>query len=301
MRTYLNISGLFLLLLSLQTLNVSAEEIKLNAKGITLNANLELVKGVVPGETVILMTHGTLAHGKMEIMGQLQELFKENEYDSLSITLGLGLNDRKGMYDCATTHTHKHTDAVDEIGLWVNWLKAQGVKNIILLGHSRGGNQTAWFASENSDPVVKSVILIAPATWSEKYASKDYKKRYKKNLADVFDKAEALVKNGKAKAVMKNTNHIYCENTSVTAESFVSYYKPDIRLNTPSLLKKIKAPVMVFAGSADTVVKDLGKQVLPMVKKGKISLEVIDGAGHMFRDLYAEDLVDIALEFIKPE
>ena len=301
MRNHLKISGLVLLLVSLFSLNISAKEIKLNAKGISLNANLELVKGSVPSETVILMTHGTLAHGKMEIMSQLQDLFKENEFDSLSITLGLGLNDRKGMYDCATKHTHKHTDAVDEIGLWVNWLKAQGVKNIILLGHSRGGNQTAWYAAEAADAVVKKVILIAPATWDSKYAKKDYKKRYKKDLKTVLAKAETLLKNGKGKTVMKNTDHIYCEKTSVTAESFVSYYKPDNRFNTPSLLEKIKVPVMVFAGSEDKVVKDLEKKVSPLVKKGGINLEVIDGAGHMFRDLYAEDLVDIALEFIKPE
>jgi len=67
------------------------------------------------------------------------------------------------------------------------------------------------------------------------------------------------------------------------------------------LLEKIKVPVMVFAGGADTVVKGLEEKVSPMVKEGKISLEVIDGAGHMFRDLYAEDLMDIAVEFIKSE
>lgn len=298
MYMYCNKSILMMILLSLFSVNSLAKEVTLKSNGITLNANLELVSGQVVGKNIILMTHGTLAHGKMEIMSQLQDLFKENELDSLSINLGLGLDNRKGMYDCATTHTHKHTDAVDEIALWVDWLKKQGVKSITLLGHSRGGNQTAWYAAERADSSINKVILIAPATWSESYAKKDYKKRYKKDLKDVFAKAEALVKQGKGKTVMKNTGHIYCENTSVTAESFVSYNKPDIRLDTPSLLKKIKQPVLVIAGSKDKTVKNLDKLVAPMVKKGKIDLSVIDGAGHMFRDLYADDMVDIIVEYL---
>jgi pimeloyl-ACP methyl ester carboxylesterase len=282
----------------LASLSVSATEVSQVSKGITLNANLELVSGKVLGESIILMTHGTLAHGNMEIMSQLQGLFKENELDSLSINLGLGLNNRKGMYDCATTHTHKHTDAVDEIALWVGWLKKQGVKSITLLGHSRGGNQTAWYAAERADSIINKVILIAPATWSESYAVKSYKKRFKKDLKTVLAKAESLIKQGKGKTVMKNTGHIYCENTSVTAESFVSYNKPDIRLDTPSLLKRIKQPVLVIAGSKDKTVKNLDKLVAPMVKKGKIDLFVIDGAGHMFRDLYADDMVDLIVEYL---
>lgn len=288
-------------LLSLVSFNVLAKGVQQVSNGITLNANLELASGQVLGDKVILMTHGTLAHGKMEIMEQLQGLFKENELDSLSINLGLGISDRKGMYDCATTHTHKHTDAVDEIELWVNWLKKQGVKEITLLGHSRGGNQTAWYAAERVDAAINKVILIAPATWSEQYAKKNYKKRYKTDLLPVLAKAESLVKNGKGQTLMKTAGHIYCENAVVSAESFVSYNRPDQRLNTPSLLSKIKRPVLVFAGSKDKTVKGLDKAIAPLVKKGKIELIVIEGAGHMFRDLYADDVVDGIVDYLSEE
>lgn len=292
---------LLAVLLSLVSFNVLAKGVQQVSNGITLNANLELASGQVLGDKVILMTHGTLAHGKMEIMEQLQGLFKENELDSLSINLGLGISDRKGMYDCATTHTHKHTDAVDEIELWVNWLKKQGVKEITLLGHSRGGNQTAWYAAERVDAAINKVILIAPATWSEQYAKKNYKKRYKTDLLPVLAKAESLVKNGKGQTLMKTAGHIYCEDAVVSAESFVSYNRPDQRLNTPSLLSKIKRPVLVFAGSKDETVKGLDKAIAPLVKKGKIELIVIEGAGHMFRDLYADDVVDGIVDYLSEE
>ena len=294
--------ALFLsILLALTSFSVFATEVSQVSKGITLNANLELASGKVIGKNIILMTHGTLAHGNMEIMSQLQGLFKENELDSLSINLGLGIDNRKGMYDCATTHTHKHTDAVDEIALWVDWLKKRGVKTITLLGHSRGGNQTAWYAAEKADPIINKVILIAPATWSKEYAADGYKKRFNADLNTVLAKAELLLKQGKGQAIMKNVGHIYCPDTSVTAESFVSYNRPDNRLDTPSLLKKIKQPVLVIAGSKDKTVKNLDKLVAPMVKKGKIDLLVIDGAGHMFRDLYADDVVDYIVEYLAEE
>ena len=288
-------------LLALTSFSVFATEVSQVSKGITLNANLELASGKVIGKNIILMTHGTLAHGNMEIMSQLQGLFKENELDSLSINLGLGLDNRKGMYDCATTHTHKHTDAIDEIGLWIDWLKKRGVKTITLLGHSRGGNQTAWYAAEKADSIINKVILIAPATWSKEYAVDGYKKRFNADLNTVLAKAELLLKQGKGQTVMKNVGHIYCPDTSVTAESFVSYNRPDNRLDTPYLLKSIKQPVLVIAGSKDKTVKNLDKLVAPMVKKGKIDLLVIDGAGHMFRDLYADDVVDQIVEYLSEE
>lgn len=278
-----------------------AEDVRLKYQGLELTASLEMATGKTVKDPLVLMTHGTLAHNKMEIMSQLQGLLKSNEINSLSINLGLGISDRKGMYDCAVTHAHKHTDAVEEIALWVNWLKSRGANNIILLGHSRGGNQTAWYASETDDSAIKKVILMAPMTWSENYALESYQSRYKKDLNSVLATAQSLVNQGKAKTLMKNTDHIYCENTTVTAESFVSYNKPDQRFNTPSLLTKIKQPVLVFAGSADTTVKDLDKKVAPYLKKGKVDLSVIDGAGHMFRDLYAEDVVDQIVEYLATE
>lgn len=278
-----------------------AEEISINHKGLNLTASLEMAEGKTVKDPIIVLTHGTLAHNKMEITSQLQSLLKDNHFSTLAVNLGLAISDRKGMYDCATTHRHKHTDAVEEIGLWVNWLKQKGADNLILMGHSRGGNQTAWYAAEHDDAAIKKVVLIAPATWSQEYAVSGYKKQYKKDLLPILKKAQDLVAQGKPDTVMTGIDHIYCPETSVTAASFVSYYQPDERFDTPYLLPKIKQPVLVFAGSADTTVKDLEQKVGPLVIPGKIDLSVIDGAGHMFRDLYMDDLVEQVVEYLGAE
>ena len=271
----------------------SAGVVTLEHEGTTLNANLEKAGADLSAGPVVLMTHGTLAHRGMEIMAGLQGMFAERGISSLAINLSLGLDNRAPeMYDCATPHTHKHTDAVSEIGAWLGWLKAQGVSRVALLGQSRGGNQTARFAAAHDDPAVIAVLLVAPMTSDEGYAQEDYRKRYGKDLAPLLAAAQKRVAEGKGGDMMTDVDFIYCENTSATAEAFLSYHGPDEKMDTPVLLADIRAPVTVFAGTEDTVVKGLIGRVEPLADGKAVTLVTMDGADHFFRDLYAEDIAD---------
>ncbi|MFA7592610.1 MAG: alpha/beta hydrolase [Thiohalobacteraceae bacterium] len=277
---------------------VQAENVQLQHGDLTLNANLAAAQEGWQDGPVLLITHGTLGHNGMEIIATLQDLFAEQAISSLAITLSLGLDDREGMYDCAVPHTHQHTDALDEIGLWRDWLKTQGVREIILVGHSRGGNQTAWFAAERPEPAVRGVVLIAPATWSEAAANAEYRQRYATELAAVLTSAQQRVDTGKGDTWLEPTGFLYCADAQVQARTFTSYYTPDHRLDTPILLGDIDVPVLVIAGSADEVVPDVAEKVGPLADGQRIRLEVIEGADHFFRDLYADDVVEAARSFI---
>ncbi len=274
-----------------------ADEVAIKAADLTLKAKLEKADNW-PSGPVVLITHGTLSHNGSEIITALQELLQENGLSSLAINLSLGIDNRHGSYDCAVPHKHRHQDAIDEIGQWLDWLKKQGVKNVVLLGHSRGGNQTAWFAAEHDAPIISKVVLIAPQTWSPDYAAKDYQKRYDKPLAPLLEKAQNLVQQKKGQTLLKNIGFIYCKDASASADAIVSYYAAEPRMDTPYLLPKIDKPVLVFAGSEDQIVKGLDQRLKPLAASGKIELETIDGADHFFRDLYIEDLVDRTVEFI---
>ena len=278
---------------------VLADEVKLPYQGMTLNASLEKSADSWPAGPVVLMTHGTLAHSGMEIMAGLQSMFADRGISSLAINLALGLDDRPaGMYDCATPHTHRHTDGVAEIGAWLDWLKKQGAEKVALLGHSRGGNQTARFAATTPDPVVTAVILIAPQTWSADYAAADYEKRYGKPLAPVLARAQKLVDAGKGDTPMDPVDFAYCEQTSATAAAFVSYYANDPDMDTPRVIPGIGVPVLVVAGSEDTAVKGLPEKVGPLADGERVRLLVVDGADHFFRDLYSEDIADAVAELL---
>ena len=295
------ISSLCLLLALTGALtSAHAKEVTLSGpKGLGLSANLELAEGKTLADPVVLLTHGTLAHNKMEIIVALQTALFERGISTLAPTLSLGLDKRTRMYDCAVPHTHKHSDALIEIGLWLKWLKDQGTTNVVLAGHSRGGNQTAWFAARHPDPLVSKVVLLAPATWSADTAAADFKKRHKRELAGALAEAEALVSAGKGGQMMKGVGVLYCPGADVTAASFVDYYQPDDRMHTPNLLPMIGKPTLVIAGSEDTVVKGLIEATQPLADAGTVELVVIEDAGHFFLDFYAEDAADAIEAFIQ--
>lgn len=290
--------GFTLLSTSWASLAAEVKEIKQTYNGLTLNANLVMGDQQTYADGIVLLTHGTLTHKDRSTYAQLQENLAAQGISSLAPSLSLGLNDRKGEYDCAVPHTHKHTEAIKEIGFWMDWLKQQGANSVTLMGHSRGGNQTAWFANEYDSAQINKVVLLAPATGEQQSAS-EYQEKYGKPLADVLKKANALVAKGQGESLMKDTDFIYCKATQVTPNAFVDYYTVKPQFDTPTLLKTAKKPTLVIMGADDTVVADLPKKMAPLASNALIKTVTIMDADHFFLDLASEDAAAAAAEFIK--
>lgn len=286
--------------LAVAATGAGAQEVTLRHQGLTLNADLALANNKKLADGVILITHGSLAHRDMEAIVYLRELLKERGYSTLAINLSLGLDNRHGMYDCKITHRHRNTDAADEIGLWVDWLKGQGARRVTLLGHSRGGAQTALYAAGHDSDVVTAVVLMAPAI-RDNTAAAAYRQRYQTPLAPVLARAQQLVRDGKGGTVMEHTGLLNCADTSVTAEALVSYYGPDARVDAPELIPKIKQPTLVVVAGNDEVVVGLDKRIAPLVDGRRVQMKVVEGADHMFRDLYSDDAVDAIDAFLKAQ
>ena len=278
--------------------SANAEEVKETFHKQTVNANLVLAGDQSFSGDIVLLTHGTLTHNGREMYRNIQKFLAENGISSLAPNLSFNINDRHGEMDCSLPQTHHHEDAMKEIGFWLNWLKAKGATQVILMGHSRGGNQTAWFSVEQKDPVIKKVVLVAPATWNYARELADYQKNYQRDPKGILQKAEVLVKAGKGDTLMAHTDLLYCKDTQVSASAFVSYYKNEPRMDTPALLKKAHYPTLVIVGSADKVVADLSEK-MQTVDNELVKVEVIEDADHFFRDFFAEDLVTQAVEFIQ--
>jgi len=288
------------LLLSTTSLFVTAqaEEIKQTFNGQTVNANLVFADGKSYGSQVALLLHGTLTHNGRSNYIDLQNNLAKQGISTLSMNLSLGLTDRHGEYDCATPHTHKHTDALAETKFWLNWLKQQGIKQVTLIGHSRGGNQIAWFANENDRSMIRKVVLLAPAT-GEVQSAKDYQEKYGKSLEPVLKKAQDLVKAGKGSTMMKDIDFIYCEKTQVTAAAFADYYTIKPQFDTPTLLKSVKKPTLVFIASEDQFVPELAARMESLKGIKNLSIKTIDGADHFFMDLANEDVAEAIAQFVK--
>ena len=271
------------------------EEVKIEHRGITLNARLSRLESW-PRGPVFLMAHGTFAHNQMEIMATLQELLAEAEFSSLAINLGLGIDDRHGNLACETPHDHRDSDALDEIGLWLAWLKARGAEQVVLLGHSRSGNQIARFVLDRDTPQVQALVLIAPSTRGADQGAKKYQESFGVPLSMRLEEARELVAAGKPGAWMEQTGFIYCVGAKVTAATFLDYYEPEEYRDTPSVLPAITKPTLVFAGSEDKVNPPLEAKAAAVADGERVKLFVIDGADHFFRDLYADEIVEIITE-----
>lgn len=276
----------------------TAEEVRIKPGALTLNAQLDLAADKTLKDGVVLIVHGTLAHNDMETLKTLRSVLNDRGLSTLAINLSLAIDDRHGMYDCKTPHRHRHLDALDEISAWMDWLKEKGAGPVVLFGHSRGGNQAARYVAERGHSMIKKLALLAPATWDAAKAAAGFEKAHNRPLAPALEAAEALAKAGKGDVLLDKPGLLYCPSAKVSAASFVSYYRPDPRFDTPSILGEINLPVLIMAGSNDTVVADLPAKMAGKADGTQITFKVIDGADHFFLDLYAEDVADAMEAFL---
>ena len=276
-----------------------ARELELPYDGLTLLGDLVVPDDGALEGGIVLITHGTLAHKDMELVEALQGVLAERGVASLAHTLSLGLDRRRGMYDCAVPHRYLHEDALGEIAAWADWLRARGAGPITVLGHSRGGNQVAWYAAARADARIARVVLLAPATGSSAQdRESNYRARFGAELFPVLAKAQALTAEGKGEVMMKVPGFLYCADAEASAASLVSVYGPEPRRDTPVLIPKIAQPTLVIAGSADTVVPDIAERARPLADGVQVRLAVIEDADHMFLDFYTEDVADLIAEFV---
>lgn len=268
-------------LLLFAALSAHAVEVQIDNGGGTLNGNLELAPDRSLEDGIILMLHGTLGHNKMEIMETLQSVLMEYGYSSLAVNLSLDIDNRHGFYPCDRPHTHEYQDAFAELELWLSWLDGQDVGDVVLLGHSRGGNQVANFLLARPR-MVRAAILIAPS-------------------AGAGPRLNAITENIEKAATtewLSDVDFLNCKNAKVSGESYLSYYQTAGLSNTPEVLKTIGTPTLVFSGSHDTVVTGLAEK-MPGLNNDLVSYVEIDGADHFFRDLFAYDVVEASIDFLK--
>ena len=274
----------------------AAREVTVDHQGLRLNANLELAAGKTITNGVVLITHGALAHNKMELIAYLQTLLLQKNLSSLAINLSLALNDRHGMYDCKIPQRHRNEDAAAEIGVWVNWLAKQGAKNIVLLGHSRGGAQTALYVARHDLSLVDAVILMAPATAQN--GAEGYENRFKIAWKPLHDRAQSLIQKNHSDTLLEHVGLLSCGDSSVSAASFVSYYGGAPDVDTPSLLPAITKPLLVLIAGGDEVVVDLAPRLAPLHDQKNLHVKTIESSDHLFRDLNADEAVDAIAEFL---
>jgi pimeloyl-ACP methyl ester carboxylesterase len=281
-------------------MTLHAEPVRLMHEGRGLDGELTLAAGKTVKDGVLILVHGTLAHNRMEIMQAQQTLLAERGVSTLAITLSLGINDRKGMFDCAQPHRHGNAQAAGEIAAWVDWAAQANAAKIGILGHSRGATQVAYYAAAGKLPAsVQKIVLAGPTTFDRGRAATEFKARFKADFAPLIAKAEAQVKDGKGAEMMAVPGFMYCPNASVAAATFADYHAADGRNDAPALLAKLPRPTLLVVAGGDEIVADLPQRLATATKPAGLKVVTVDGADHFFKDLYGEDLADAVTAYWK--
>lgn len=283
------------LLIAVST-STPAEEVTQQFNGLTLNANLEIADNTDITEGVVLIVHGLMGHSRMEIIEASQQALLDNGRSSLAINLSLGVDNRKGFFDCTWPHNYGQEDSLDEISAWVAWLRAKGVKEIVLMAHSRGSNESMVYTATRKDPEVTHLAMLAPGT-------DDSKERFEDRYGSTFDETLERIKKennaGRGDELIENVDFWWCPKATVTPNTFLSFYDKESRFrNFKYYLPRIKIPTIIITASADERIPNSEKHVAPFVDGKRIQLVVIEGSGHFFLDFNIEEAMEAMLEFL---
>ena len=240
----------------------AAAEVRFEHVGLSLLANLELPEGKTLSQApVALVLHGTLAHHDMEIIKALQTGLRTRGVATLAITLSLGLDSRRGMFACEREHDHRSADAIDEIGAWMAWLEERGATSPTLIGHSRGAQQVASFASVAPKRAAHRLVLIAPPSDTAEMAVQSYRTAFSADLPALLANAKKLIETGEEDTLIAVPGFLHCRAVRVTAAAFFDYYDPDKYAVPLGILDGLENTVLVVAGSSDRVSPDVAARL----------------------------------------
>jgi surfactin synthase thioesterase subunit len=139
-------------------------------------------------------------------------------------------------------------------------------------------------------------VLIASGMSRNEQNQKNYKKDTGIDLNELIRKASSVSPDH----FIDVPKFIYCDNPRVTAEAFISEYADDRVHSTPLNIAKVTdIPILAIGGTQDTVVSDLEGDFVNLADRSNFSIEMIDGADHFFRDLYADDAASLIAEMIE--
>lgn len=302
-RLYVTLACLALLV-SAACSAVRAEPVSQEYLGLEVVGNLELAPGKsLAADGAVLVVHGSAAHHRMETIAALQENLKGRGLNSLAITLSLGLQRRAGMFDCKLEHDHRHADAADEIVAWVEWLQKKGANHVHLLGHSRGGAQAALAIVERPDIGVRGLISAAPLFQTDADIDARYEKSFGAPLRPLLAEARKRVEAGEGDTLLDVPGFLHCKPAKVTAAAFHDYYAPDPQHDIVRLLAELNIATLTVVAGADEVVPSLDAALADAAQAQRLpntaAVARIEGADHMFRDLFGDELADRVAEFVR--
>jgi pimeloyl-ACP methyl ester carboxylesterase len=276
-----------------------AEPVSHEYLGLTVVGNLELAANkTLRDHGALVLVHDSLAHHTDATMAKLQSALVGKGFNSVAISLSLGMNQRKGAFDCGHEHDHRHGDASDEIVAWVEWLQGRGASQISIVGHGRGATQAALSAAERHDMGVSRLVLANPPNATPLHLGARYQQQFGQPLTPVLEHARKLVEDGEGDTLLNVPGFLTCAKARATAAAFVDYYGGDNRQDIVSLLPDLKQQTLVVVAGQDPTAKEFEKTLSSFAASGKVVQQTVTGADGGFTGSSGEQLADLIVKFV---
>jgi pimeloyl-ACP methyl ester carboxylesterase len=276
-----------------------AEAVSHEYLGLTVVGNLQLAADkTLKDHGAVVLVHDSLAHHTDATIVKLQSALAGKGVNSVAISLSLGMNQRKGAFDCTHEHDHRHGDASDEIVAWVEWLQGQGASRVSIVGHGRGATQAALSAAERQDMGLNRLVLANPPSVTPLVTGARYQQQFGQPLTPVLDQARKLVEDGEGDTLLNVPGFLTCTKARTTAAAFVDYYGGDNRQDIVSLLPELKQQTLVVVAGNDPSAREFEKTLSLFTASGKVVQQTVTGADGGFTGGSGEQLADLIAKFI---
>lgn len=209
------------------------------------------------------------------------------------------MNQLSGEYRCIAIDLRGHGDsdapstsyAVDDMADDVaDLLNTLGVEDFVLVGHSMSGKVA--FALASRQPVgLQSLLLVSPSPPVPEPIPADERQKllagYGKRLA-----AEKMVKNTTAVPVSKAVQkQIIADNLRTAKPAWDAWLLRGSNEDISARMVRVNVPVRIIVGSEDRALPPDVQTKMTLPYLTDVTLEIIDGAGHLLPWEVANELV----------
>jgi alpha-beta hydrolase superfamily lysophospholipase len=196
-------------------------------------------------------------------------------------------------------------DCFLDISSWIDFLKAQGTKKVILQGHSLC-QKLVYYQYIKSDPRVAGQVYLSPGNDAGLMLSALGEEKYQKTNKMI----KKMIEEGREKEMLPKELALVCPMAAIAYNGYLTeesvgnifpYHNPDSK--KWEALSRIEDPLLIIFGEADNLIKPSIKEAAHLFKEKtksskNVDVEIIKQANHSFTG-YENELSNIINAWIK--
>lgn len=194
---------------------------------------------MIPNCLAILI-HGKWSHPNTPVLRILEKELKEKNYIVVKPNMPWS---RTRLYD------QTYEASLQDLGAMIQKYKQEGVKKVVLIGHSLGANAAMAYQAHVGD--VDAIVAITPGHVPSIMQERDPRHAY------ILKKAQDKIKKNEVNTSIDfiDNNSGIRKNFTASIDIFLSYFDPSGLAHMPATVKKFRKsiPVLYIEGANDHV------------------------------------------------